>query len=344
VFCVECGREDELIGSVCKECYSKKNVIASLPEHVDLALCAHCSSMETPKGWKDVGSMREAIEESIRASLTLLKGATVSDMRVELEQKDERNLQAEVSLMVSAHGAEFERHLSTMVRIKRGACKECSKQQGSYYEAILQVRGPERNLVERTADEVERLVRDRVASMRKNSREIFVSKVEKVKGGLDFYFSTTPAARTIARELENSMCAEYKESSSLWGKRDGKEIYRMTFMVRFQEFSRGDVIEHGSRLFLVKGMAKGMLHGIDISSGERKSVRLQDPGECALVQPKSRILKAVVVAESDKELQVLDPETMKTLDVRKPSGFSREGEQVRLVKTNAGVFVLSDSW
>ncbi len=344
MFCVECGREEELIGSVCKECFSKKNVIASLPEHVDLTICAHCSSMETSKGWKDVGSMREAVEESIRASLVLLKGATVSDMRVELDQKDERNLQAEVSLMVSAHGAEFERHLSTMVRIKRGACKECSKQQGSYYEAILQVRGPERNLAERTAAEVERLVRDRVASMRKNSREIFVSKVEKVKGGLDFYFSTIPAARTIARELESSMCAEYKESSSLWGKRDGKEIYRMTFMVRFREYSKGDVIERGSRLFLVKGMAKGMVRWIDIVTGEERSMRLQDQGECALVQPKSRILKAVVVAESEKELQVLDPETMKTLDVRKPNGFSRKGEQVRLVKTNAGAFVLSDSW
>jgi NMD protein affecting ribosome stability and mRNA decay len=91
-------------------------------------------------------------------------------------------------------------------------------------------------------------------------------------------------------------------------------------------------------------MAKGMIHGIDISTGEERSMHLQDPGECSLVQPKGRILKAVVVAESKDELQVLDPETMKTLDVRKPNGFSRKGEQVRLVKTKAGTFVLSDSW
>jgi nonsense-mediated mRNA decay protein 3 len=344
VFCVECGREEELIGSICKECYSKKHAIASLPDHVDLTLCAHCSSMETLKGWKDVGSMREAVDDAIRAALVLLKDAKVTDMKAELTQKDERNLQAEVSLLVTAGGAEFERRMSTIVRIKRGSCKECSKKQGNYYEAILQVRGPERNLPEQTEEEVQKLVKERVASMRRTSREVFVSKVERVKGGLDFFFSTIPAARGIARELENNMCAEYKESSSLWGRRDGKDIYRMTYMVRFQGFSKGDVIEYGSKLYFVRGMAKGMIHGIDISTGEERSMHLQDPGECSLVQPKGKILKAVVVAESKDELQVLDPETMKTLDVRKPNGFSRKGEQVRLVKTKAGTFVLSDSW
>jgi len=55
-------------------------------------------------------------------------------------------------------------------------------------------------------------------------------------------------------------------------------------------------------------------------------------------------LKAVVLIDKDQELQVLDPETMSPLDVKKPVGFSRKGEQVRLVKTKVGAFVLSDSW
>jgi nonsense-mediated mRNA decay protein 3 len=169
-------------------------------------------------------------------------------------------------------------------------------------------------------------------------------KVERVKGGMDFYFSTIPAARSIARALESSMCAEYKESSSLWGRRDGKEIYRMTFMIRFQGFAPGDVIEHDSELYYVTGMSRGMVRGIDIVKGEERAIRLKDPSECSLVRPRSEILKAVVVVDTGNELQVLDPETLKTLDVRKPPGFSRKGEQVRLVKTNAGPFILSDSW
>ena len=344
MFCVECGREDELIGSLCKECYSKKHSLVSLADHVDLALCAHCSSMETKKGWEDVGSVREAVEAAVRQALELSKGARVTDLKVQISQKDERNLQADVDVLLSIDGEEFERKLGTIVRLKRGSCPECSKKQGRYYEAILQVRGRGRNLEERTEKEVERLVKDRVASMRKSSREVFLSKVERVKGGLDFFFSTIPAARALAREIENSMCAEYKESSSLWGKRDGKEIYRMTFMVRFFGFSPGDVIEHDSKLYYVNGMSRGMVRVVDIVKGEEHSIRVKEPGECSLVKPKSAILKSVVVSEGESELQVLDPETMKTLDVRKPPGFVRKGEQVRLVKTNAGAFVLSDSW
>ena len=300
--------------------------------------------MLTDKGWQDVGSMREAVERAVEQSLDVAEAAKPSDMRVQIAQKDERNLQADVDVLVSVDGNDFERRLSTIVRLKRGSCTECSKQQGKYYEAILQVRGPERSLPERTEAEAERLVRDRVASMRKSSREVFVSKVERVKGGLDFYFSTIPSARSIARELENSLCAEYKESSSLWGRRDGRDVYRMTFLVRLHGFGKGDVIEHGSRLYYVTGMSRGMVHGVDIVTGEQRALRLKEPGECSLVTSKSRVLKAVVVTETKDELEVLDPETMKTLAVKKPQGFSRKGEQVRLVKTKAGAFVLSDSW
>ena len=344
MFCVECGREDELIGSLCKECYSKKHSLVTLADHVDLTLCAHCSAMESDKGWKDVGSVRDAVEAAVKQSLDLSKGVRVTDVNVRISEKDERNLQAEVDLLLSVEDKEFERKLVTIVRLKRGSCPECSKQQGRYYEAILQVRGPGKSLPERTEAEVDKFVKDRVSSMRKSSREVFLSKVDRVKGGLDFYFSTTPAARSIAREIESSMCAEYKESSSLWGRRDGKEIYRMTFMVRFQGFARGDVIERGSEMYYVTGMARGMVRGIDIVKGEEHAVRLKDSGECSLVKPKSGILKALVVADVGDELQVLDPETLKTLDVRKPPGFSRKGEHVRLVKTKAGTFVLSDSW
>jgi nonsense-mediated mRNA decay protein 3 len=344
LFCVECGREDELIGSLCKECYSKKHSIVSLADHVDLTLCAHCSAMESEKGWEDIGSLREAVETAIEHALDLSKDARVTNMKVQISQKDERNLQADVDVLLSVEGKEFERKLHTIVRLKRGSCPECSKQQGRYYEAILQVRGPGRSLPERTETEVEKFVRERVASMRKTSREVFLSKVEHVKGGMDFYFSTIPAARSIARALESSMCAEYKESSSLWGRRDGKEIYRMTFMIRFQGFAPGDVIEHDSELYYVTGMSRGMVRGIDIVKGEERAIRLKDPSECSLVRPRSEILKAVVVVDTGNELQVLDPETLKTLDVRKPPGFSRKGEQVRLVKTNAGPFILSDSW
>lgn len=342
MFCVECGREGELIGSVCKECYAKKHVLASLPDHVDVTLCAHCSSMLTAKGWKDVGSVKEAAEIAIDQALVMIKGSRVSDMRISLDERDERNLEAKVKLLVVDHGIEFERSLSTIVRLKRGSCTECSKQQGRYYEAILQVRGPARSLPERTEEDIQSTVNARVATLRKGSREVFVSKTERVKGGLDFYFSTVSSAKSIAKELQDTMCAEYKESSSLWGRRDGKDIYRMTFLIRLLEFGKGDVIEHKGKAYLIRGMARGVVHGTDLATGEERVIKVKEASECALLKAKRDILKAVVVSETDKELQLLDPETMEAIQVRKYPGYSRKSDSARLVKTRLGQFVVSD--
>jgi hypothetical protein len=51
-----------------------------------------------------------------------------------------------------------------------------------------------------------------------------------------------------------------------------------------------------------------------------------------------------VLFESASELQVLDPDTMAQVDLRKPAGFSRTSDQVRLAKTRLGTYPLSDSW
>lgn len=345
MFCVECGREDEaLVGSLCKECFSKKHVWVTLPDHVDVTLCAHCSSMLSGDRWVDVGSVKEAAEAAIKSALKVLKGTVCSNMRVVLAEKDERNLDAQVKVVLTAQGVEVERELGTIVRLKRGSCTECSKQQGSYYESLLQVRGGDRSMDPEVARSIEARVRDRAAGMRKTSRSVFISKIEHVKGGIDFFFGSTHAARNIARELQESLCADFKESSSLWGKRDGEEIYRMTFLVRLPSFGPGDIIEIGGKDHYISRMSKGVLRVIDLERGEERSIRLKDAGECAVAGRASEIPRAVVLSETPTELQLLDPETMTTLDVRKPAGFRRNGDQIRLAKTKLGTYVLSDDW
>ncbi len=344
MFCVECGREDELIGSLCVECYSKRHPVASLPDHVDLTLCVHCSSMQTGRGWEDIGSVREAAEAAIEEAMVLEKGAALSDISVRLVEADERNIQASVSVAATMDGHIFERELRTMVRLKRGSCTECSKQQGSYYEAILQVRGQGRDLGKEVEREMRDTVTSKVASMRKSSREVFLSRIESVKGGLDFYFSTIGAARTVARELQDALCAEFKESSSLWGRKGGKEVSRMTFLVRLPGFSKGDVVEHQGRDYYVRGLSRGVVHTIDIVTGEERALKTGESADWLLIQERSRIPKAVVLVDSEREIQVLDPDSNSPLELRKPGSFSRKGEQVRLVRTKRGAYVLSDSW
>ncbi|MEW5748174.1 MAG: NMD3-related protein [Candidatus Thermoplasmatota archaeon] len=345
MFCVECGAEGvDMIGSVCRECYAKKHVWARLPDHVDLVLCAHCSSMQLHDDWTDIGSVAEGAEAVLRDALELPGDAALVALRVSIEERDPRNVQASVQVRLSSHGTEFDIPLQTVVRMKRGSCKECSKKMGSYYEAMLQVRTPGGGREGDAEAEVESFVRSRADAMRKGSRSVFISRVERVRGGLDFYFSTAQAARAIARELQETRCAEYKESSSLWGKRGGEEVSRMTYLVRLPGFGPGDVVEHGSRDYLVRSMSKGNVHAIDLLTGEARAIKVKEQSDFRLSSPASGVRRAVVLMETPSEVQVLDPDTMAPLDLRKPQGFVRGQEQARLVKTRLGAYVLSDSW
>src|SRR3989339_865709 len=166
MFCVECGVEgQELIGSICPEGYSKKHVWAKIPDHVDLVLCTHCSSMEVGEDWKDIGSVGEGIETVLRSSLELPDGAKLVDLKVRLEERDPRNMLASVDVRLTTHGLEFDRSLNTIVRMKRGSCKECSKMMGSYYEAMLPVRTTGREREGESEGEIESFVRARTAAL-----------------------------------------------------------------------------------------------------------------------------------------------------------------------------------
>jgi nonsense-mediated mRNA decay protein 3 len=344
LFCVECGKEGELIGPLCLECHSKRHVHASLPEFVDVVFCAHCSSLQVGDEWEDIGSVKDAIEQSLLRAVTVPKGVSIQEFLVRLKEKDEKTFEATADVVLASHGHEFRRELIATARIRRGACKECSKQQGSYFEAILQVRGDDRTLNRDNEEEMRQQVLDKVKALRADSREVFVSKVERVRGGLDFYFSTARSARIVARWLQDLRCAEYKESTSLWGRREGREVYRVTFLIRLPSFGPGDVITHGSKDWFVKSMSKGLVRCIQLVSGEEQQMRLRDLEGCTVAGLSAEMVSAVVLMENDDEIQVLDPATMSPVDLRKPKGFVRSGDQVRVAKTNLGTYVLSDSW
>lgn len=344
MFCVECGREGELIGPLCHDCYSRKKVIVDLPQYIDLTLCSHCSSFLMGGRWAETESVKEAVEMLLMEAISAPNGMQVDGLTVQLTEKDQRTFEAAVAVELVSEGHRFDRKLTTTVRLKHGSCKECSKQRGNYYEAIIQLRGDDRALTADVERRMERQVTDRIDAMRAGSREVFLTKVEHVKGGVDFYVSTAQSARIISREFQDSFSAEFKESSSLWGRQDGRDVYRVTFLVRLPRFGVGDVITCYSQDYYIRTMSKGVVRCIALPSGEERQMKVHDLESCTVSCQASGIGNAIVLTERDSELQLLDPDSMEPVDVIKPRGFRRDGEQIRFVRTSTGTHVLSDSW
>jgi NMD protein affecting ribosome stability and mRNA decay len=56
---------------------------------------------------------------------------------------------------------------------------------------------------------------------------------EELPEGYDVFFTETLAARSVARVAKQKFRATIKESATLFGRKNGQDIYRVTFCLRF---------------------------------------------------------------------------------------------------------------
>jgi nonsense-mediated mRNA decay protein 3 len=161
-----------------------------------------------------------------------------------------------------------------------------------------------------------------------SSRDVGLMKEEEMHGGLDFYITSQPAAAQISRGLAALFGARATSSTKLTGRRDGRDVLRVTHAVRLPELRRGDyALLRGTLLRVVSASDKeatvdpaaGTAKRRHLSRGELRDLRLVGDADC----PE----EAVVVSTSGGEAQVLDPVSMRTVDVRVPEGFVIEGRE-----------------
>ena len=63
MFCVKCGKEGPTYGSLCPECYQLTNRFTTIPEYLDLNICAHCDDYLMGKKWKHYDDQEEAVKD-----------------------------------------------------------------------------------------------------------------------------------------------------------------------------------------------------------------------------------------------------------------------------------------
>lgn len=111
--------------------------------------------------------------------------------------------------------------------LKRRTCDVCSLKSGRKHEAILQVRGEFKR--PGVMEAIERIA----AEAGKRDRTAFISNVEELDEGLDFYVNPVGLARQMAAMLKSKFGAKVKESSKLVGQtRDGRERYKFSILAR----------------------------------------------------------------------------------------------------------------
>ena len=241
MFCVECGAEGPTYESLCAKCFGKKHAVVKAPEVFDVLRCTSCGSFQFKSGWSKMDrelAIPRLLRETIPPSPPFERVTFTHVAR----EEDANNLALTVKALGRYQGLESVQDFHIRLRIKPSLCETCQKQRSRYYEAILQVRGDGRELTPAELRAVRTFVAARID--RDDTPKTFVSRIEEVHGGLDFYLSTNALGKTLSQELAASFGGTVSASPKLFGQREGKEIYRVTSLVRLGPFHVGDVVRH----------------------------------------------------------------------------------------------------
>lgn len=140
--------------------------------------------------------------------------------------------------------------------------RDISKKHPGYYEAILQLRD--------CRGEVIRFVKGELARER-----IHIAKIVGIKGGQDFYLADNDFTKKLGKRLREKFGGDTKVTASLWGRKEGKEAYRVTVLFRGLHFKKGDIVVYEGEEYEIKLMGKDIMLK-QVKTGEKTHVKYKE--------------------------------------------------------------------
>jgi nonsense-mediated mRNA decay protein 3 len=327
MFCVECGTEGPVYEGLCAKCFQKRYPVVAPVDLLDVLRCDSCGKFRIRSGWTKM-DRDLLIPQLLREAMPPLAPYERVGFTAVSREEDANNLAVTVKALGRFRDLALVQDFHLRLRIKPSLCDSCQKQRGRYYEGILQVRGEDRELAAREVRAVRTFVAARVD--RSEDTEAFISRIEEVHGGLDFYLSKNALAKGLAREIASAFGGTVRASPKLYGQRQGREVYRVTALVRLPAFQKGDVVRHKGTLAevtsvrpfvvlrdLTSGEARRFkpkeVRGANRIDAERFEVRLErlESGETVAVHPETleeRPLRSGPKADAARGVVVWTPE------------------------------------
>lgn len=218
--CPHCGASDNsisFVGERCLNCFLERSKIR-WADKIEIEACQKCGRIRRGKDWKE--SHPTLIAAIAQAAMKGVPG--------------HYNIERQVWEGVWEEGgssAAFERPLP--IDWKKAVCPTCNRESSGYFEGIIQLRG-DRAKVEKYAARLKKILEKRT----------FLPKVEEMHGGMDIYVGE----KKDVAEILFHQGLKYERSEKLSGEKNGKRLYRSTFLIRFGEggeMSKGRISSGG---------------------------------------------------------------------------------------------------
>lgn len=318
-------------------------VALEVPEYIDATECAHCKRLHIGASWKTTTrDETQRMEEIVREAIKLDGRLTHLQLEVRQRWEDRKNATALVHLDAQIAGVPLSREAETRVRWKTSVCQDCSREHGGYFEAILQVRGAPGSDLAHHLPDIEHWLITRLQGFRDENRpNSFVTKVEKSKHGHDYYMGNHETSKQLATEIAERYGAEMDESTKLVTRKDGRDVFRWTNLVRLPPYARNDFLLVEDIPYKLISFDRRNLYMLDLNRLVRVRRELHRVQPVKVIGRSQDERDAIVVSRQGPNAQIMDPDTFQTVDV--PSDkIPPDAKTVRVFRFEETLYLVVD--
>ncbi len=341
--CPKCGGPAE--EGLCPACELRSTELIRSPDRAEVTICSVCGSRQIKGKWllPDTSTIEDMASQAACDALWFHKDFEQPKIDLSLSRRGDTRYLARMDIQGSFQGQAVEEHREIPVRIRLVSCDRCSRIAGKYFQSTVQVRGNvSRPLSAGEMEESKKMAHAMAdAAYLGGDQLAFIQEIKQVKGGLDIILGSTQLGRRMARSISERFGGKILESCKLVGKKDNRDVYRSTLLIRFPRLKRGDIFYFRGSLVEVMGFDGKKTLIASLGEGKRSAFGEEDAEAVVVLGNKADALRAMVITKEDKVLEIMDPETYKMALAVRPDGLEIEpGEEVMAVRTENGFIVL----
>ena len=340
MFCVECGREGRIFkDGTCLKCYLKTHSFTKGPEIIDIPICSHCGSFKYKNTWLSE-LFGDVLRKEVKSNFQISKELDDVDINSEcIETRVGMNCKIFISGFIE--NEEIMEEHEILVRFQRTVCDVCSKRFGGYHEAIVQIRAENRKLTEDELKNIRISIESLVDDLQaKGNRALFIADVAEEHRGLDFYISEKSAGLTIAKKVQEQYGGEIKQSSKNIGMKDGKQTYRMTYLIRLPLYEKGIFLKFNNSFYQIISFHGNKVKIIEISKWDETTVDLKSIQKANILGKQELVKDMILISQKKDEVQVMDQNNYEIKVIRKPKPVSFDSKTVKVVKLEDKLFLM----
>jgi len=328
--CIICGINDAYKFGLCKDCLSNK--IKLKTEQMEITECPKCGSVKLNKKWY-YNNINDNIKRNLISHIKTEKTDKIKSIN-SFEINDDK---ISMNLIVDDKNlGEVEKDLSLDLKIIKESCPVCNKFTGSYYEGIIQLRTFTTEYDD-ILDKAKNEIVDFIKNINKTDPNSFISKIDKLKEGLDIYLGKKEDAIKIDKLMGHDYFSTVKITKSIAGRKDGKDLFRYTHLVRILDLMKGSVI-YDKSYYMVKSLTPNNIELIDIKNNNLFNLSSKDffRRSFNVIHKIPDKDKFIVISNNNNETQLMNSKNYKLMVVKQ----SFNSPEIYLYKYNEKYFSL----